>query len=91
MKKLLIVLLCGVSLFSYNLVLAQQGQQGIHEAGTGIADPELMETNQGTGQGLQGLEDDTQGGSQGPATTGSNLGQDARQDNLGGQENVNGA
>ena len=89
MKKFLIVLLCGVSFFSYNLVLAQQSQQGIHEAGTGIADPELMETNQGTGQGLQGSEDDARGDLQGSAaTTGSNLGQEAGK---GGQENATGA
>jgi len=54
MKKVLIGLLCGAFLFSCNLVLAQQsqGQQGVHDAGTGITDPELKESNQGTGPGL---------------------------------------
>ena len=49
MKKILIVLLCGVFLFSFNLVTAQQnqGQQGIHDAGTGIANPDLKESSQG--------------------------------------------
>lgn len=32
---------------------AQQNGQGIHEPGTGLTDPELMETSQGTGQGMQ--------------------------------------
>ena len=57
MKKFLIVLLCGVLLFSFNLVIAQQqSQQGIHEAGTGITDPDTREAGQGTGQGLQDQE-----------------------------------
>ena len=58
MKKVLIVSLCCVFLFSCNLVLAQQsqGQQGIHDAGTGITDSELKESNQGTGQGLDGQD-----------------------------------
>lgn len=30
----------------------QNGQKGIHEPGTGIENPELKETNRGTGQGL---------------------------------------
>ena len=56
MKKFLIVLLCGVLLFSFNLVIAQQqSQQGIHEAGTGITDPDTREAGQGTGQGSQDL------------------------------------
>ena len=55
MKKVLIVLLCGAFLLSFNLVFAQQdqGQQGVHATGTGIIDPDLKESNQGTGQGLQ--------------------------------------
>ncbi|MCK4918329.1 MAG: hypothetical protein KAS02_00895 [Candidatus Pacebacteria bacterium] len=32
---------------------AQQEQQGIHEAGTGLENPELKETNQGTGQAVE--------------------------------------
>jgi len=32
---------------------AQQNQQGIHEPGTGLGDPELKQINQGTGQGVQ--------------------------------------
>lgn len=31
---------------------AGQGQQGIHEPGTGLANPELKESRQGTGQGV---------------------------------------
>ena len=65
MRKVLIVLLCGVLLFSSNLVFAQQNQQGVHEAGTGIEDPELMQVNQGTGQGLQGQEDNQEAGQEG--------------------------
>ena len=55
MKKFLIILLCSVFLFSFNLARAQQdqGQRGIHDAGTGITDPDLKESNQGTGQGGQ--------------------------------------
>lgn len=60
MRKFLIVLLCGVLFFSSNLIFAQQNQQGVHEAGTGIVDPELMQVNQVTGQGLQGQEDTNQ-------------------------------
>jgi len=58
MKKVLIVLLCGIFLFSFNLVVAQQnqGQQGIRDAGTGITDSDLRESSQGTGQGLQGQD-----------------------------------
>jgi predicted SnoaL-like aldol condensation-catalyzing enzyme len=40
---------------------ARQGQLGIHEPGTGLANPELKEAGQGTGQGLQQQENDGQG------------------------------
>jgi len=63
MKKVLVVLLCCVFLFSFNLVTAQQNQfqQGVHEAGTGITDLSLKESNQGDGQNdQQGQENDGQ-------------------------------
>ncbi len=50
MKKILLSLILCV-LMSF-LVLAE-GQQGIHESGTGINDSELKEAGQGTGQGLE--------------------------------------
>lgn len=49
MKKIIIALFVVVLMSS--MVLAQ-GQQGIHEPGTGIEDPELREAGQGTGQGI---------------------------------------
>ena len=76
MNKILVALLCGVFLFSFNFVSAQQGQeqQGIHESGTGLTDPDLKDAGQGTGQGLQ---DEDQ-------TTSSDSGQGEQ-----GQENGN--
>ena len=49
MKKILVALFVMVLMSS--LALAQG--QGIHEPGTGLSDPELMEARQGTGQGLE--------------------------------------
>jgi len=48
MKKLFVVL--ATLVLASALVLAQQG---IHEPGTGLEDPELKEAGQGTGQGLE--------------------------------------
>lgn len=50
MKQILFFFI--ICIFVSSLVLAQ-GQQGIHEPGTGIADPEIKEEGQGTGQGIQ--------------------------------------
>ena len=77
MNKVLVILLCGVFLFSFNLASAQQsqGQQGIHDAGTGITDPDLRDAGQGTGQGLQ---DEDQ-------TTSSDSGQGEQGQENGGQ------
>lgn len=50
MKKIMIALFIVVLMSS--MVLAQ-GQQGIHEPGTGIEEPELRETGQGTGEGAK--------------------------------------
>ena len=57
MKKIFLSLILCVLISS--LVLAQ-GQQGIHEAGTGITDPEIKEAGQGTGQGLENDGTETQ-------------------------------
>jgi len=51
MKKILIALFVMVLMSS--LAFAQQG---IHEPGTGLEDPELREAGQGTGQGLENGE-----------------------------------
>jgi len=48
MKKLITLLI--VLVLASSFVLAQ-GQQGIHEPGTGLEQPELKEEGQGTGQG----------------------------------------
>lgn len=50
MKKVLLFLV--VCILMGSLVLAE-AQKGIHEAGTGIEDPELKAAGQGTGQGLE--------------------------------------
>jgi len=55
MKKILILALCMV--LASVLVFAQGAQQGIHEPGTGLEDPELKAAGQGTGQGLDDAED----------------------------------
>jgi len=47
-----IILAAMVLMLAVSISLAS-GPQGIHEPGTGIADPELKEASQGTGQGLQ--------------------------------------
>ena len=82
MKKVLIILLCGIFLFSFNLVTAQQnqGQQGVHDTGTGIDDPDLRESNQGTGQGLEGQDQATEQGQKNDGQTngGSQLGGELR-------------
>ena len=79
MKNFLIILLCSVFLFSFNLAGAQQdqGQRGIHDAGTGVTDPDLKESNQGTGQGLEGQDstpelygENGQGGQEGDSLSG---------------------
>ena len=62
MKKILLSLI--VCILMSSLVLAQ-GQQGIHEPGTGIENPEIKEAAQGTGQGL---DSETQGEGQGTQT-----------------------
>ncbi|MFA7707732.1 MAG: hypothetical protein WCX73_02175 [Candidatus Pacearchaeota archaeon] len=62
MKK--IILGVFVMLLISAIVFAQA--EGIHDAGTGITDPELKESGQGTGQGLQ---TDTKTENSGDATT----------------------
>lgn len=55
MKKLIVMMVVFVSLVIAPQVLAANtgnGQQGIHEPGTGIVNPEVKEEGQGTGQGL---------------------------------------
>ncbi|MCK5321582.1 hypothetical protein KAJ38_03315 [Candidatus Pacearchaeota archaeon] len=47
MRKVILCLLFGM--FMMGLVIAE----GVHEAGTGIADSEIKEAGQGTGQGLE--------------------------------------
>jgi hypothetical protein len=46
--KSIVLLICFVLVSSLVFAISQQG---VHEPGTGINDPELKETNQGTGQG----------------------------------------
>ncbi|MBU2589853.1 MAG: hypothetical protein KKA65_02625 [Nanoarchaeota archaeon] len=53
MKKSILVIF--VVLLMSSLTFAQ-GQQGIHEPGTGIENPEVKEAGQGTGQGLEAQE-----------------------------------
>jgi hypothetical protein len=50
MKKTILSLVVVILISS--LALAQ-GQEGIHEPGTGIENPEVKEASQGTGQGMQ--------------------------------------
>ncbi|HRY60070.1 MAG TPA: hypothetical protein P5096_01690 [Patescibacteria group bacterium] len=55
MKKIVISLVVVFSLAFASQALAANtgaGQQGVHEPGTGIANPEVKEEGQGTGQGL---------------------------------------
>ena len=52
MRKILSLFV--ILVLASSFVLAQQ--QGIHEPGTGIEDPELREAGQGTGQGLEAGE-----------------------------------
>ncbi|MBU1632248.1 MAG: hypothetical protein KJ580_03490 [Nanoarchaeota archaeon] len=58
MKKIFLSLI--VCILMISLVLAQ-GQQGIHEPGTGIENPELKEAGQGTGQGQDNDQETGQG------------------------------
>jgi hypothetical protein len=53
-KKITLAALVLMLAASVSLVAAQQG---IHEPGTGIANPEIKEAAQGTGQGLQNVND----------------------------------
>ena len=62
MKKILLSLI--VCILMSSLVLAQ-GQQGIHEPGTGIDNREIKEAGQGSGQGQ---DNETQGDGQGTQT-----------------------
>jgi hypothetical protein len=55
MRKILSLLV--VLILASSFVLAQQG---IHEPGTGLEDPELKEAGQGTGQGLDAVQTATQ-------------------------------
>ncbi|MBN1545006.1 hypothetical protein JW898_06115 [Candidatus Woesearchaeota archaeon] len=51
MKKIIIPTLIFILMFA-TVVLAAGTQKGIHEPGTGLAEPELREAGQGTGQGI---------------------------------------
>ncbi|HNU40045.1 MAG TPA: PGF-CTERM sorting domain-containing protein [Methanothrix sp.] len=53
-KKIILAILVLMLAASVSLVSAQKG---IHEPGTGLANPELKEAAQGTGQGLQNATD----------------------------------
>ena len=57
MKKEMIILV--MSIFLIGFVFAQG--QGIHDAGTGIENPELKEAWQGTGQGIMAKSGDFMG------------------------------
>jgi hypothetical protein len=54
MRKLVLMLL---ALFAVSGLSFAAGPQGIHEPGTGLANPELKEAAQGTGQGLAAKEE----------------------------------
>ncbi|HNX09415.1 MAG TPA: hypothetical protein PKL29_04820, partial [Methanothrix sp.] len=58
-KKLMLVLL---ALFAVGSIALAAGPQGIHEPGTGLANPETKEAGQGSGQGMMA------GGQNGNAT-----------------------
>ena len=53
-KKIILAMLVLMLVASVSIVSAQKG---IHEPGTGLANPELKEAAQGTGQGLQNATD----------------------------------
>ena len=53
-KKIILAMLVLMLAASVSLVSAQKG---IHEPGTGLANPELKEAAQGTGQGLENATD----------------------------------
>ncbi len=61
MKKIVVSLLVLAFLCSAALASSQGGEdagpKGIHEAGTGIENPEIKEEAQGTGQGLEDEEE----------------------------------
>lgn len=54
-KKIILAILVLMLAASVSIVSAQKG---IHEPGTGLANPELKKAAQGTGQGLQNATDD---------------------------------
>jgi hypothetical protein len=58
-RKLVLVLL---ALFAVGSIALAAGPQGIHEPGTGLANPETKEAGQGSGQGMKA------GGQDGNAT-----------------------
>lgn len=51
-KKLILAMVVLILAISVPLAI---GQQGIHEPGTGLTNPEIKEASQGTGQGLQSV------------------------------------
>jgi|GEM_PF-1206430 len=53
MKSLNIALIAVIMLSMIAMPLAMAAQEGIHEPGTGITNPEIKEEGQGTGQGLE--------------------------------------
>jgi hypothetical protein len=61
MKKILASLLVLAFLCSAAIASSSGGEnagaKGIHEAGTGIENPEMKEESQGTGQGLEDVEE----------------------------------
>lgn len=58
MKKIVASLLVLAFLCSAALASSEEaGPKGIHEAGTGIENPEIKEEAQGTGQGLEDVEE----------------------------------
>jgi len=58
MKKIVASLLVLAFLCSAALASSEEaGPKGIHEAGTGIENPEIKEEVQGTGQGLEDVEE----------------------------------
>ncbi len=61
MKRIIALLIALVLVSSF---VVAQGQQGIHEPGTGIEQPEVKEAGQGTGQG-QGQPEAISAGEQG--------------------------
>ncbi len=54
LKNIFAILIVFTILLAPAVSGAQQEQKGVHEPGTGLENPELKETAQGTGQGLDG-------------------------------------